>query len=420
MTDTARTREQSTVAAASIGMALCIIPVFLGTFPLFLNVFTMQEKYIAYVFPALLLLSTCTSAITNVFTGWLVDHYGPKRVAVPGVLFFGLAVAALSLTDRAGGALFPLYGLLGVAAGFTGPVVFAKAISGLVQIRRGVAFGIAITAAPMLSAAILAPAAQSLINMFGWQRAYLILGGIVIVIGVPVVWMFLWESPRVAASDPMLAPRPPAVPLRQSLLDPQFLIVTGAIAASAMVATGIASYMLPIAQDNGVGQTVAVWTVSLFSLGALAGSLASSAFIDQAKSPRILLLCFAVSMSGVLLLRLAGSPAVFLIGGTLLGAGHYGAQALLPYVLTRYFGAARLGQIFGTCAAVVSISSAFGPLLMGIARAQNVSFAQALAAAIVFLVGGALLIPWLRAFPAREFAAASPSGSPLPHVGETV
>ncbi|WP_174296329.1 MFS transporter [Sphingomonas bacterium] len=419
MTDTTRSHERSTVAAASVGMALCIIPVFLGTFPMFLNIFSLQQKHVAYVFPALLLLSTCTSAVTNVFTGWLVDRHGPKRIAVPGVLFFGLAVAALSLTDRAGSALFPLYGLLGVAAAFTGPVVFAKALSGLVQIQRGVAFGIAITAAPMLSAAILAPVAQSLINAFGWRDAYLALGGIVVAVGVPVVWRFLWEAPRGAAPAHGRSP-PPAVPLRRALLDPQFLLVTGAIAVSAIVATGVSSFLLPIAQDDGVGQTIAVWTVSLFSLGALAGALVFSAFIDRAGSPRALLGCFAVTIAGALLLRGATSSKMFLVGGALLGAGHYGAQSLLPFIMTRYFGVVRLGQIFGTCAAVVSISSALGPLMVGIAHANNVPFSRILAAAIVLLVVGGLMIPWLRAFPDRAVTVgASGSEASMP-VGQLV
>ena len=396
-------------------MGLCIIPVFVGTFPLFLNILSLQNQAIAAVFPLLLLLSTFTSAITNVFTGWLVDRYGAKRIAVPGVLFFGLAVAALSLTDRAGSALFPLYALLGIAAAFTGPVVFAKALSGLVRIPRGVAFGIAITAAPMLSAAILAPVAQSLIGAFGWQHAYLVLGGIVIVIGVPVVALFLWEAPSAPVPMQALSP-PPAVSLRRSLLAPQFLLVTGAIAASALVAIGLSSFLLPIAQSNGISQTVAVWTVSLFSLGALVGSMLSSAFIDRVRSPRLLLLlCLSVSLCGVVLLRLSSSATMFLGGGALLGAGHFGAQALLPYILSRYFGVARLGQIFGTCAATVSIASSLGPVTVGIVHAQHVSFPQTFAAAMALLVVGALMIPWLRAFPAREaFAPSNAAAGPPP------
>lgn len=404
MTGMTRIREQSTVAAASIGMALCIIPVFLGTFPLFLNAFALHDRDIVAVFPALLLLSTCVSAIGNIFSGWLVDHHGAKRVAVPGVLCFGLAVAALSLTDRAGIMRFPLYALLGVAAAFTGPVVFAKAISGLVHIRRGVAFGIAITAAPMLSAAILAPITQSLIGAFGWQHAYLALGGIVIVIGVPVVWLFLWESPAAAAPGPMASPSPPPLPVGDALLDSRFLLVTLAISASALVATGTAAFLLPIAQNDGISQTVAVWTVALFSLGALIGAMLSSALIDQANRPIILLPCFAVSLCGATLVYVSHAPALFLIGGALLGAGHYGGQALLPYVMSRYFGVARLGQIFGTCAAAVSISASFGPVAIGIARSQDVSFPRILVGAIVLLVIGASMIPWLRAFPARGLA----------------
>src|SRR5882672_596233 len=114
------TRKLTTLVSSSIAMTLSIIPMFLGTFPVFLNALSSEAGRTAAAFPSLLLLATIAVALGGLAAGWLVDRYGCRWVAILGILIFGGCLASLSQMDRIGIAVYPLFVLLGVSGSFCG------------------------------------------------------------------------------------------------------------------------------------------------------------------------------------------------------------------------------------------------------------------------------------------------------------
>ena len=388
------------LAAAAIGMALSILPIFAGTFPVFLGALNAAASPVAGLFPSLLLVAALVGSACNLASGWAVDRFGPRRVVLPGVVLFGASIAGLSLADRVGSGVFILAALVGAASSLTGPVAYAKAVSGWFEARRGAALGLAVTAVPMLSMALMAPLAAALIDHLGWRGAYLAIGAGVAVLGLVILAAWFRDPPIPADGDaPDLTGPAFGASFGQALGSATFWQVTIAVALGGAVASAVSGQMLVIAAGLGVDRGVAVIALSALAAAGLAGAMAAGVIVDRLASPRIVAVGFLLALAGVALLRLGAGPGAFVAGCVLLGAGNFAAGSALPYMIGRFFGLRRMGEIFGACAALVAILSATGPMLFAVAVAAGVSIATVFNVGMVVLAAAALLLLPIRRYP---------------------
>jgi MFS family permease len=127
--------------------------------------------------------------------GGLIDRLGPRRVIVPGILllFAGLVLCSSVKT------LFQFYLFYGVlvAAGSTciAIVAFSAILAHWFERKRGLASGIAVSGMG-LGTFLLVPLSQSLITSYGWRPAFAILGGLVLLIALPLNLLFLKHKPE--------------------------------------------------------------------------------------------------------------------------------------------------------------------------------------------------------------------------------
>src|SRR6185295_14879050 len=133
--------------------------------------------------------------------GLLFDRLGAQ-------LLMGLALAGMGLGTLAAGwaqSLWQLYLCLGVVGGFAcaalGSVFQAGLLGRWFQAHLGTAMGAAYSANGV-GIMITAPLAALLIESFGWREAYHWLGGAVLVLLVPLLFL-PWR--RIEAGDPAIA-----------------------------------------------------------------------------------------------------------------------------------------------------------------------------------------------------------------------
>lgn len=127
--------------------------------------------------------------------GGLIDRLGPRRVIVPGiVLLIGGLVLCSSMKT-----LFQFYLFFGVvvAAGSTciAIVAYSAILAHWFERKRGLASGIAVSGMG-LGTFILVPLSQSLISSYGWRPTFVILGGLVLLIALPLNLIFLKHKPE--------------------------------------------------------------------------------------------------------------------------------------------------------------------------------------------------------------------------------
>ena len=144
------------------------------------------------------------SGLLRPLAGYLSDRYNPKGVALSGVALMGVMLLLLPLINN----LAQLYAVfavmsIGLTLG-TGPSL-TKVASAWFYRRRGVILGL-VSGGSSVGAVILVPAASAFLVLFSWQRAYLFLGLLLLVVILPVGYRLIRNRPQDVGLEPQGQP----------------------------------------------------------------------------------------------------------------------------------------------------------------------------------------------------------------------
>ena len=141
------------------------------------------------------------SGVLRPIAGTLADKYGPKRVALAGVLVMGWMLALIPRVDS----LWQPYVLfaimsLGITFG-TGPIL-TKTVSEWFVVRRGVTLGL-VSGAGSFGAMLIVPAASTFMVLLSWREAYLILGVFLLLMILPIGLLLIRNRPEDKGLTPL-------------------------------------------------------------------------------------------------------------------------------------------------------------------------------------------------------------------------
>ena len=126
--------------------------------------------------------------------GGLADRWDPKRLMLIGAILLGLTTAGCGLAQE----LWHFYVLFGIlmpiGSAFSGWPLFAPALANWFTKKRGLAIGLGQTGGGI--SFVYAIFAEFTIFHVGWRCAYFLLGGILIVLLVPLYWLFFSYRPE--------------------------------------------------------------------------------------------------------------------------------------------------------------------------------------------------------------------------------
>ena len=133
----------------------------------------------------------CISGLTGAIIGPLIDKRGPMLFMVGGMIVNGIAGACIGLVNELW-QLYLVYFIFAVAFGASSSVAVNAIMTRWFVRRRALAMSISSTGVSA-GGMIVAPIAAWLIDVGGLELATPILGGLVIVAGLPVVlWVLAW------------------------------------------------------------------------------------------------------------------------------------------------------------------------------------------------------------------------------------
>ncbi len=295
-------------------------------------------------------------SVGMVFAGRAVDRYGPRKVAVVGVLVFGAGYMLCSLFDRSPWpipTLTVLYGgLVGLGTGFGYNPTITTAVRWF-PVRKGLASGIVVMGVG-LSPVVTAPLAGYLIGLYRVPITFLLLGILFLAILVPLALLLQfppqgWEPPAEVVTKSRRAWRPVAeVGPRTVLRSPVFwtawtLYVLGT-AEGFMVIGNAFTIAKEIGSATDEVATFAVMVLALFNSGGrpLFGRLA-----DRWSPKEALLVMYAVLLAAMALLSVSNGLVPVLVGVALTGIVFGGFLAVMPALSTLYFGERHSGANYG-------------------------------------------------------------------------
>lgn len=162
------------------------------TFPVLLKPLSEELSWSREAVSRAYAAMTLASAFSAPVVGHLFDRSGPRWICGPCLMVAGCAFASLALLTPKLWHLYAIFGLIGLATTGASAVVYARVISTWFDARRGLALAVMI-ASSGVGGIVYPPVAQALIEPVGWRSAYLILGAVTLVIGVPVILLFVRE-----------------------------------------------------------------------------------------------------------------------------------------------------------------------------------------------------------------------------------
>lgn len=362
------------VFVAAIGLSMGYGPIVTFTFGVFLKPLTQEFGWSRGQISQAFSLSLLVMSFAFPLVGRLVDRFGARKVIIPSVLFFGLGLMSLSLLSANLWYLYVLYSFLGIAGGGTAPVPYSNVISHWFDKRRGLALGVAMVGLG-ISTFIMPSLAQTLIAARGWRQAYVLIGLMVMAVAVPVVAVFLKETPQ------MLGLQPDGEIIDEKKMKSHvevegisfdearqtntfWILVSGFFLMSASV-HGCLIHLPSLLTDRGISPQLAALATSLFGGALLLGRVGAGYLLDRFFASSVAVCFFCGATLGLLLLwsNVTGSLAfcaAFLVG---LGMGAEGD--IIAYLVSRYFGLRAFGEIYGSAFGAFTLGGVVGPLLMG-------------------------------------------------------
>lgn len=335
-----------------------------------------------------LTVSAVVSGLTQAPTGYLVDHFGARKILLGGLTLGGLALIMLGL-HLSYASLIACAVLLGLANSVYHPADYAILAEHMDEARMGRAFSIH-TFAGYFGGAVAPAIVAALVTVSGGVGALLASGAIGVLVALLLVAMNIPD-----AGAHMVKPGNASLP-KQAVITPALITLTALFMLLSLSVAGINNFGV-VALMSGYGATYSIANVALTAfLGSSAvGVLAGGFLADHTeRHGYAAAACFAANAAIVLLIALVTLPG-WALTATMASAGFLsGVIAPSRDMLVRNAappGAA--GRAFGIVSTGFNLGGIVSPLLFGWIMDQSAPH-WVFGASVIFMVATVVLSPF--------------------------
>ncbi len=311
------------------------------------------------------MITACIALVLAPFVGMAIDHIGPRRIAIIGVIAYCAALGALSTASANVMSWWLRWTVLGLAATIILPTVWMAAINSLFSRHRGKALAFALLGTG-LSATVVPGLTNLLVGELGWRGTYLALAvGMGAVVLCLVLAFFYGATDRTRDSGLSVpATALPGLSAREGFTSPAFIKLGVAVLVFGVTILAFAVIAVPVLIAHGLDSGTAAGIAGLIGIGSITGRLAGGFLLDWFEARKVAALTVtAPVVSIVLLLVFPGSP--LLAGIALLAMGlALGAEVdACSYLAARHFGMRSFGTLFGAINGTVMFGSGVAPVI---------------------------------------------------------
>ena len=381
------------VLAACLGVMAGFGSLFVYTFTVFVKPLGAEFGWSREAVSSGFAIGAVTVGLCSPLLGRWIDRYGPRRIILPCMTVFGCGIASLSLLRSGIWQFYMTCFVLGVVGNGAAHLAYSRSISTWFQKRLGMALAFVMVGSG-LGAMILPVVAQSIISRSGWRAAYAVLGGIALLLGLPLSWRYIRERGSLKAESAPVAHS--GMTLQQGLSSYAFWIIVAVLCVSSISMNGAITQMSALLTDRGITASGAALCASILGGASLLGRVGVGWLLDRFFGARVAFAITLSTASGIFLLARANSFPAGCLAAALIGIGAGGEAAITPYLLTRYFGLRSFSTLYGVTWTFYAAAAAVGPVILGRAFDSTGSYTSLLvilAAALALAAAMNLFLP---------------------------
>ena len=401
------------VLAAVAGINYANGATAIGVLTVFILPFTDEFNWTRTQISAVTSVGAILGATLAPFIGRLTDRIGARLPLTLGGICIVLAAISLANIQTLLG-FYLAFGLARLAdqglVQTSSPTVIAKWF----QRYRGRAMA-TLFFASSLGGVTLPLLVQTVITSWNWRLAWLVLAGIMLVVGlIPcALWIrrqpedYNWEvdgTKSAEASDTAATTSEPIRPLaardskvswqlHEARQTPTLWFFLGAAFILGIANTGVALHLVPYLVQQNITPMRAVGAVSIGFLATGVGNLLWGYGADRYTIHWLLVIAYVLRTASLAVLLMTDSITMAYGFAILRGFSDGGIGTLTTVLLAEYYGRQHFGAIYGLLRAVQVVGFALGPLVSGLVFDVTRSYDGAFQAFLgLSLVGTVLVI----------------------------
>ena len=352
-------------------------------------------------------LSNAVGIFLNILVGMVVDRFGPRRVALTGLVVKTAAYAALGTAT----ASLIHWSLLwvGIAIGvvLVQSTVWTAAIATRFDHSRGFAFAVTLSGSA-LTATICPLLATWLITDYGWRLAFAGVAGFWFLATFPVAFLFFRGARDVSRKgEEKVSATPMDVPgltLREGMRTGAFARLLISFGTFSFYSMAMAANLVPLLMEAGQNASSAARIAALMGIVGIIARLSIGFLLDRLPGNLIGGFSQMLPVLGcaLLLADVPGTwPLIFAVAtfGFATGA----EMDVTLYLASRHFGLRSFAALFGAVITIGALAAAIGPVVAGWLHDLTGNYDGLLISTMILMTIGALAIATTRK-PPEEFA----------------
>src|ERR1700685_89398 len=348
---------------ACCGVFVSFASIVVYTFSVFLKPLTAAFGWSRGQVSLAFTLAALSVAACSPLIGRLLDRYPARRIVIPCTAVYGLAFSSLAFLTPHSGHLLCVFVILGIVGNGTTQLGYARVVSAWFDRERGRALA-AVMAGSGLGSMVFPPIAQALISAYGWRVAYGVLGATILLLGLPLAAAFLYE-PEVPRRERPLEPEHRDGRIWQSITSFRFLAIVSALLLFSFATNGLNAHWAALLTDRGFAAGRAAAVLSVAGLATLTSKVSTGYPLERFLAGRAVAALLAACGAGFLFVIYGHASWLAFAAAVLVGLGMGAESDAVPYLLTRYFGLSRFGELYGYTWLCYSVAGGLVPLVMG-------------------------------------------------------
>lgn len=316
-------------------------------------------------------ISSIVTALAGPFFGVLIDRFGSRKLALPGVVMGALVVMLMATNNGSGAYWIALWLIYAVTGLFINTPIWTAAVAGVFERSRGLALAIALAGATAAHA-IMPPLSVWAIDTFGWRMAFVVLGLGWGVLAFVVCYFLFFDAhdrhraSQAAADSRQERPDFPGLTLAEAWRSWALWRIGISILVIMMLTIGFLVHQIEILIGTGVSREMAALLAGMAGAMGMVGKLVTGFLIDRYPGNWVGGLTMgSAAIAFYLLVGDVATPtlivAAMLVNGYTAGAKLH----IASYLTVQYSGMRNFGKIYGVISSLVAVGSGLGPIVAG-------------------------------------------------------